>query len=499
MVTAPRAGAVALDSTDGRLVVGTTVAGSAVAMLTATVVNVALPALAADLDATSGQQQWVVNGYLLTIASLILIGGNLGDRFGRLRLYRIGTAWFALASLLCAVAPSIEVLIVARLLQGVGGALLTPGSLAIIEATLRPDDRGRGVGQWSGLSGVAGAIGPLVGGLLVDISWRWVFLLNLPLAALVLVLSRRVPESSDAAARQEPLDIIGATLAACTLGGASFAMIQGPAGGFGPLDWAAIVLAVASGVVLVVHERRQLHPMVPIDLFTIRPFVAANIVTLLVYGGMGVVFFLLSIQLQVALGWSPLAAGAALLPVTGLMMVLSSRAGDLAQRIGPRWPLTFGPLLIAAGMLLLSDLSPGDVYVSGVLPGVVVFGLGLAASVAPVTATALGSIPDERAGAASGLNNAVSRSGQLLTIAAVPPLVGLTGDALGDPGELASGFGDAMRIGAGFVVAGALAAVLMFRADDAIDDPDAPDDDADHDDCSVRYHCGVESPQLVRR
>jgi predicted MFS family arabinose efflux permease len=278
-------------------------------------------------------------------------------------------------------------------------------------------------------------------------------------------------------------------------------MIQGPAGGFGPLDWAAIVLAATSGVVLVVHERRQPHPMVPIDLFTIRPFVAANIVTLLVYGGMGVVFFLLSIQLQVALGWSPLAAGAALLPVTGLMMVLSSRAGDLAQRIGPRWPLTFGPLLIAGGMLLLSGLSPGDVYVSGVLPGVLVFGLGLAASVAPVTATALGSIPDERAGAASGLNNAVSRSGQLLTIAAVPPLVGLTGDALGDPGELASGFDDAMRIGAGFVVAGALAAALMFRADDAIDDPDTPDDDAaaDHDDCSVRYHCGVESPQLVRR
>lgn len=499
-MTAPRAGQVALDSTDGRLVVGTTVAGSAVAMLTATVVNVALPALASDLDATSGQQQWVVNGYLLTIASLILIGGNLGDRFGRLRLYRIGTAWFALASLLCASAPSIEVLIVARLLQGVGGALLTPGSLAIIEATLRPDDRGRGVGQWSGLSGVAGAIGPLVGGLLVDISWRWVFLLNLPVAALVLVLSRRVPESSDAAARQERLDIIGAALAACTLGGASFAMIQGPAGGFGPIDWTAIVLAVASGVLLVLHERRQPHPMVPIDLFTIRPFVAANIVTLLVYGGMGVVFFLLSIQLQVALGWSPLAAGAALLPVTGLMMVLSSRAGDLAQRIGPRWPLTIGPLLIAGGMLLLSGLSPGDDYVSGVLPGVVVFGLGLAASVAPVTATALGSIPDERAGAASGLNNAVSRSGQLLTIAAVPPLVGLTGDALGDAGELASGFGDAMRIGAGFVVAGALAAALMFRADDAIDDPDAPDDDAaEHDDCSVRYHCGVESPQLVRR
>ncbi|MEQ8840253.1 MAG: MFS transporter [Acidimicrobiales bacterium] len=489
----------ALDSTDGRLVVGTTVAGSAVAMLTATVVNVALPALADDLGATSGQQQWVVNGYLLTIASLILIGGNLGDRYGRLRLYRIGTIWFAAASLLCAAAPSVEVLIAARLLQGIGGALLTPGSLAIIEATLRPDDRGRGVGQWSGLSGVAGAVGPLVGGLLVDISWRWVFLLNLPVAAVVLVLSRRVPESIDRTARDQPLDIVGAGLAALFLGGASFAMIQGPTGGFGTLDWIAVTAAVGSSVILVVHERRQSHPMVPVDLFTIRPFVAANVVTLLVYGGMGVVFFLLSIQLQVALGWSPIAAGAALLPVTALMMILSSRFGDLAQRIGPRWPLTFGPVLIAGGMLLLAGVGPGDTYATSVLPGVLVFGLGLAASVAPVTATALGSIPDERAGAASGLNNAISRSGQLLTIAAVPPLVGLTGDALGDAGELAAGFQNAMFVGAGFVVSGAVAAALLFHSDDLDAEAGTGDDGAtDVHDCGVRYHCGVESPQLVR-
>lgn len=492
----PPAGSIELDSPDGRRVISTTVAGSAVAMLTATVVNVALPALADDLDATSGQQQWVVNGYLLTLASLILIGGNLGDRFGRLRLYRIGVAWFAIASLLCAVAPTVEVLIAARLLQGIGGALLTPGSLAIIEATLRPDDRGRGVGQWSGLSGVAGAIGPLVGGLLVDVSWRWVFLVNLPVAAFVLIASRRVPESMDRSARDDPLDAVGALLTAVILGGLSFALIEGPAGGFGLIDSFALVAAAVATVVLVRHERGQARPMVPVDLFSIRPFVAANVVTLLVYGGMGVVFFLLSLQLQVSLGWPPVAAGAALLPVTVLMLALSSKAGELAQEIGPRWPLTIGPVLIATGMLLLSGVDPGDSYATDVLPGVVVFGLGLAASVAPVTATALGSVPDERSGAASGLNNAVSRTGQLLTIAAVPPLVGLTGDSLSNAAQLSAGFDNAMYVGAGFVLAGALAAALLFRPDDL---PEAEEDVSGSTDCGRRYHCAVESPQLVRR
>lgn len=500
--TGPGAGKVELDSPQGRLVVGTTVAGSAVAMLTATVVNVALPALAQDLDATSGQQQWVVNGYLLTIASLILIGGNLGDRFGRLKMYRLGTAWFAVASLLCAIAPNVEVLIAARLLQGIGGALLTPGSLAIIEATLRPEDRGRGVGQWSGLSGIAGAVGPLVGGLLVDVSWRWVFVLNLPVAALVLIASQRVPESMDPSAREERLDVIGAALTAVVLGGSAFALIQGPAGGFSLADGLVVVATAIALVVLVVHERRQRQPMVPLDLFSVRPFVAANVVTLLVYGGMGVVFFLLSVQLQVSLGWRAVEAGAALLPVTGLMLVLSSKAGDLAQRIGPRWPLTVGPVLIACGMFLLAGAGPGDSYLADVLPGVVVFGLGLAASVAPVTATALGSIPDERSGAASGLNNAISRTGQLLTIAAVPPLVGLTGDALGDPDQLTRGFDDAMYVGGGFVLAGAIAAAIMFRPDDQAGDDDSTGGDADAaegSDCGRRFHCGVESPQLVRR
>ncbi len=458
-------GTVALESPIGRRVIATTVAGSAVAMLTATVVNVALPALARDLDATSAEQQWVVNAYLLAVAALILIGGSLGDRFGRVRLYRIGVAWFGVASVLCAIAPNTEFLIVARLLQGVGGALLTPGSLAIIEATLRRADRGRGVGQWSGLSGIAGAIGPLVGGLLVDLSWRWVFVLNVPVVVVVLVLATQVPESSDRSAEGSRVDVTGALLTVVALGGASFALIEGPGNGWSTLELAAVGVAVAGLVGLLVTEPRRDHAMVPIELFADRTFAVANMVTLLVYGGMGVVFFLLTIQLQVTVGWSPLAAGAALLPVTLLMFALSSHAGDLAQRIGPRWPLTIGPLTIAGGMLLYTRIGPDASYAADVLPAVVVFGLGLSLSVAPVTSTVLGAVPESRAGAASGTNNAVARTGQLLAVAAVPSLVGLTGDALGEPVALDVGFARAMTVGAVFVASGGLVSALFLPSE----------------------------------
>ncbi len=485
---APEAGAVSIDSRLGRTLIATTVAGSAVAMLTATVVNVALPTLADDLGASSGQQQWVVNAYLLTIASLILIGGSFGDRFGRVRIYQIGVAWFALASLACAIAPSIEILIAARLVQGIGGALLTPGSLAIIEATLKSDDRGRGVGQWSGLSGIAAAIGPLVGGLLVDLSWRWVFLLNLPVALVVLVLSARLPESRDDEQDGQPLDYLGAALTVVALGGASYALIEGRSGGFGGLDLAAAITAVAAVAALAVYEPRREYPMVPYDLFTNRTFAGANLVTLLVYGGMGVVFFLLSIQLQVTAGFSPVAAGASLLPVTGLMLGLSSRSGELASRIGPRWPLTVGPILIAIGMLLFTRIGPDASYVTDVLPAVTVFGLGLAASVAPVTATALGSAPSSRSGAASGINNAVSRTGQLLAIAAIPPLVGLTGDALGRADLLDEGFGRAMIVGAVLVSAGGVAAALLLPGETGSEEP------ADQLRPLSQYHCASDGP-----
>ncbi len=458
----PTVGQVPIDSRLGRLVITTTVLGSSVAMLTATVVNVALPTLAADLEASSAAQQWTINAYLLAISALILIGGTLGDRYGRLRIYRLGVVWFALSSLLCALAPNVETLIAARFLQGVGGALLTPGSLAIIEATLRKDDRGKGVGRWSGLIGMAGAIGPLVGGLLIELSWRWVFLINLPIAVAVLALSTRLPESSDPKAHETPLDLIGSVLTVITLGGASYALIQGPNQGWGPVTVAAAFAAAVALVCLVLLEPNRPGAVLPIDLFANRTFAMANLITFLVYGGMGVVFFMMPIQLQVVSGFSPLAAGLAFLPVTVMMMALSSKAGDYAQRNGPRLPLTIGPLLIAVAMLLFSRIDADASYWLDVFPAVLVHGLGLLACVAPVTSTALGSVPEHRAGAASGANNAISRTGQILAIAAIPPLVGLTGSALSDPVALDGGYRSGMRIAAVLVAVGGLIAAVVL-------------------------------------
>lgn len=458
-------GHVALSSRCGRLVIGTTVLGSAITMLTGTVVAVALPAIATDLGADSAEQQWVVNAFLLTLASLILVGGSLGDRFGRLRIYRFGVVWFAVTSLLCAVAPGIETLIVARLLQGIGAALLVPGSLSIIQATLRVEDTGRGVGLWSGLSGIAAAVGPLLGGLLVELSWRWVFVINIPVAAVVLLLSVRIPESRDPTTDGVDIDIVGAVLTSVTLGGLSYALI-GAGGDLSTIEIVCLVAAVIAATLLAVYEPRRMHAMLPLDLFSNRAFATANAITFLIYGGLGLVFFLLQIQLQVAAGWSPIKAGAALLPVTLIMLVLSSRAAELAQRIGPRWPLTAGPLIMAAGMLLLARVDREATYVRDVLPAVTVFGLGLAASVAPVTSTALGSVPPTRAGAASGTNNAVSRTGQLLAVAAVPPAVGLSGDALSEPNVLDAGFRTAMIAAAALVGAGGLTSALFLRSHD---------------------------------
>lgn len=463
LVGVPTTSDVELDSTAGRIILSTVVLGSAVASLTATVVNVALPTLARDLEAGSSAQTWIINGYTLTLAALILIGGSLGDRFGRVRLYRIGVAWFAVASLLCAVAWDVPSLIGFRLLQGVGGALLTPGSLAIIETSLRKQDRGRGVGLWSGITGLAGAAGPLLGGLLVEISWRWVFVVNIPIAISVLILSRWTPESMDPDAADAPLDTVGAVLTIAALGGASYALIEGPNGTFSTLEVACAMVAVCSLAALFRWERGRDHAMLPVDLFADRTFAVANLLTFIIYGGMGVMFFLLSVHLQVTAGWAPLRAGVALLPVTVLMLLLSSRMGDLAQRIGPRLPLTIGPIVAAAGMLLLTRIGPGASLITDVLPAVIVFGLGLSAIVAPVTSAALGGVPDNRAGAASGANNAVARTGGLLAVAAIPGLVGLTGDALSNPELLEPGFDRAMVVSASIVAAGGICAFLLLE------------------------------------
>jgi len=404
-----------LASARGRWVLAVTVLGSAIALLETTVINVSLPAIGRDLDADLAGLQWVVSGYLVTLASLILLGGALGDRFGRRRIFELGVIWFTIASLACALSPTVEVLIAARLVQGVGGALLTPGSLAIIEATFRREDRARAIGAWSALGGIAAAVGPLLGGWLVDaVSWRAIFLLNLPIGVVVVWASRRhVPETRDQEQRGR-LDVLGSILVTGGLAGLTFALIQASErGAASPEVVSAAVIAVLALGLFVVVERRSANPMLPLEIFRSRQFTGANLVTFVVYAALGGVSFLLAVFLQISLGYSAVQAGAATLPVTALMLALASRMGALAQRIGPRIPLTVGSLLLAAGTVLMSRIDIGDSYVTSVLPGVVVFGLGLASVVAPVTATVLAAAADRHAGIASGVSNAVARTAAL--------------------------------------------------------------------------------------
>jgi EmrB/QacA subfamily drug resistance transporter len=472
--------ALLLSSSEGRWVLAATVLGSGIAFLEATVVNVALPHIGEDLEAELAGLQWTLNGYLLTLAALILLGGSLGDRYGRRRVFEVGVIWFTVASLLCAAAPTVELLVVARILQGVGGALLTPGSLAIIESSFQPADRARAIGAWSALSGVAAAVGPLVGGYLVDaVTWRAIFLLNVPLGALVVYLSRRhIPETRDPSA-SGPLDLPGSLLAVVALGGTTFGLIQAPESGLGSLlVVASLAIGVAAGVAFIGTERRSARPMLPLEVFASRQFTSANVVTFVVYAALGGVFFLLVAFLQVALGYSALAAGAASLPVTALLLVLSARAGAFAQRVGPRIPLTVGPLLIAAGMLMMRRIDIGDGYLEAVLPAVVVFGLGLACVVAPVTATALAAADPEHSGLASGINNAVSRAAQLSAVAVLPIVAGLSDADYARAEDMAAGFHAAMLATAILAAGGAALAFATIRSDVLEDSPEparAPD------------------------
>jgi EmrB/QacA subfamily drug resistance transporter len=447
-----------------RWILFATVLGSGIAFLDMTVVNVALPTIGAELGASVADLQWILNGYTLTLASLILIGGSLGDRFGRRRIFVVGVIWFAVASLLCALAPTTETLVAARALQGIGGALLTPGSLAILQATFAPNDRGRAVGAWSGLTGIAAAVGPLVGGWLVGAgSWRLIFLINVPFAAAVVAVAiRHIPETRDPTSVGR-IDGAGAALTVAGLAGVTWALIEaGERGVNGPaLAMGAAGLASLAGFVAI--ERRSRHPMLPLDIFQSRQFTAANLVTFVVYGGFGITFFLLIISLQELLGYSPMSAGLATLPITALMFALSARAGLLADRIGPRLPMTVGPLGIAFGLLLLSRVHEGATYFGTVLPGVVVFGLGLTLTVAPLTATVLAAAPAQHAGVASGINNAIARAAGLIAIAVIPGLAGLTGDAYRDPAVLAKGVRIAMLISAAVTAAGGALAWVLIR------------------------------------
>jgi EmrB/QacA subfamily drug resistance transporter len=368
--------------------------------------------------------------------------------------------WFAVASLLCGLAPTPEVLIVARLVQGIGAALLTPGSLAMIQGAFVPADRGRAIGLWSGLTSISFAAGPFIGGALIDYaSWRWIFLINLPIAVVtVLVAQRAVPESRDAES-VPGIDVLGATLGAVALGGATYALIEW--GSSAALSAAVVGFLAAVG--FVVREARARHPMLPLELFAVRTFSAANLMTLLVYAALGAIPLFLVLELQTVLGYSALRAGAATVPITLCMLFLAPTGGSIGSRIGPRIPMTVGPLVMAVGALLLAGVDNGSSYWTDVLPGLVVFGLGLALMVAPLTGTVLAAAPDRHAGIASGVNNAVARAGALLAVAALPLAVGLAGDEYADPVAMSAGYDQAMVICAVMLAVGGLLSWVLIR------------------------------------
>lgn len=451
-----------LGTARGRGLVAAASLGSGMAFLDATVVNVALPTIGRDLDADLAALQWTVNGYTLTLAAFILLGGALGDRFGRRRLFVLGTGWFAAASLLCAAAPAAPALVAARALQGVGAALLTPGALAMLQASMHPDDRARAIGAWSGLSGVATLLGPFVGGWLIALDWRWIFAVNVPLALVTVALAVRcAPETLDRDAAGS-LDVPGSVLGAATLGAVTYALV---AGAEQPRPAAlAAGAAVVAGAAFVVRERTAAAALVPPRLFADRVFTVVNAMTLAVYAGLTGVMFLLVVQLQVSLGWSPLEAGLATLPTTALLTILSHRVGGLAQRIGPRPLLVAGPLLASAGVAMLAGVGPGDRYLSDVLPGVLLLGAGLTLLVAPLTATVMAAAPPALVGTASGVNNAVARTAGLLAVAGLPLLVGLSGRAYADPAALTPAYQRGMLVCAGLMAAGGILALLAVPA-----------------------------------
>jgi EmrB/QacA subfamily drug resistance transporter len=474
----------------GRWTIFATVLGSGIASLDATVVGIALPAIGRDFHASIASLQWVVTGYTLSLAGLLLLGGALGDRFGRRRVYVIGVVWFAAASLLCGIAPSTGVLIAARILQGVGGALLTPGSLAILEASFVVGDRSRAIGAWSGFGGVASAIGPFLGGWLIEVvSWRLVFFINLPLAlAVVLISIRHVPESRDETVSGS-LDYLGAALVTLGLAGVTFGLIQaGSASWTSALVIGPLVAGAACLVLFLVLESRRTNPLLPLELFKSRQFSAANAVTFVVYAALSGGLFLLPVELQVVAGYSPIASGAALLPVTFIMLALSARSGALAARIGPRLQMTVGPLIIAVGLVLLTRAGPTGSYASTVLPGVLVFGFGLAVNVAPLTSTVLAAAPAEHAGVASAVNNDVARVAGLIAVAVLPVVAGITGDAYLDPAALDQGFTTALLISAGLCAGGGLLAAVTIR--------NPPEVRRRRVAVPTASHCGLDAPPL---
>jgi EmrB/QacA subfamily drug resistance transporter len=435
-----------------------TVLGSGVAFLDTTVVNVALSQLGYSLGASVAGLQWTVDGYLLSLTALLLIGGALGDRYGRRRIFLIGLGWFAITSALCALAPSITVLVAARVLQGVGAAMLTPGSLAIIRSSFIEEEQPTAFGAWAGLSGVATALGPLVGGwIVVAISWRMIFLINLPLAAGAMWATIRcVPKTRQPS--PAPLDLWGGLLALVGLGGITWGLIDLPR----PISFAALGFGAAGLAGFIVREARCLQPMLPLEVFRSRQFSGANVTTLALYFALGGTTFLFVLYLQRVLGYSALAAGAALTPVTLLLLVLSPLVGRLSSRLGYRSPMTIGPLIAGVGLLLLSLIRPGTHYLVA-LPGIVTLGIGLGLTVAPLTSAVLSGAESRFAGVASGVNNAIARLATLLAVALLP----LFGRKQGVT-SLALAFPAALRICSLLCVLGAIASYLTQPASERL-------------------------------
>ncbi len=497
-----------------RGVLATTIVGSSMAMIDGTIVNVALPKIGAQFHASIAGLQWIVDGYLLSLAALVLVAGVFGDRYGRRKVYLIGVGLFGAASLLCGLSLNTTTLVIARIIQGVAGALVSPGALAILQSSFARDERARAIGAWSGLGGVATAVGPLLGGALIQLwSWRLAFLINPPVAVLCILLALRfVPESRDEQASGRRPDLISSAMIAVGLAGLTALLVEAPGEGIGnPLVLAAGILGVAGLTAFVVRQRMSANPLVPAALFANHTFTLANVQTFAVYTALGGVTMLMVMQLQVSLNYPPTLAGLSSLPITILMLLLSARSGKLASRIGPKLQLTVGPLLIACGMLLLRDVTPGASYLTAVLPGVVVFGLGLSAVVAPVTATVLAAAPDHLAGAASGMNNAVARTGGLLAVAVLPAVTGLSGAAYRSPAALTASWRMALVICAGLAVLGGLLGLFLDNGvlrgpapDKTAPTPTSPPapaltpvDEAPHPgDC---LHCGVEGPPTYVR
>ena len=417
-----------------RLVLVAAILGTTVVTVDSTVVNVALPAIEDDLGGGLAGQQWTSNAYLLTLSSLLLVAGSLGDLFGARLVFAIGVSGFGVTSIFCAVAPTVELLVVARALQGVFGALLTPAALAVIVATFPPNERGRAVGAWTAWGGIGTVLGPLIGGQLVDTaSWRWIFAINVPIVLITLFLVLRVVPEGEGRAADAKVDVIGATLCALGLGGITYGLISQPLHGWGAPGVAAPLIA---GVILFVSfvawEARSAHPMLPLALFRRRNFAVGNIETFSMYAGLGLLFFFLVLFLQQVAGYSALEAGTTTIPVTLVLFALSARFGALADRHGPRFFMGVGPLVAAVGLAFFLGVDADVDYLTDLLPGLLIFSVGLAMTVAPLTATVLADADEHNAGIASGVNNAIARVASLIAIAAVGAVV-------------ASSFGSALR------------------------------------------------------